>query len=85
MAALIYSLCALLALGVAALLWRQHSKSRSRLAFWIACCFTGLAATNIVLVVDKLLMPDTDLLLVRHAIALASMSLLLFGLIYEED
>jgi hypothetical protein len=84
-AAIIYSLCAALALGVAVLLWRQYAKSRSRLAFWIACCFTGLAANNVLLVIDKLVVPDTDLVLLRHGIALVSMSLLLFGLIYEEE
>jgi hypothetical protein len=78
-------LCAVLALGVAVLLWRQYAMSRSRLAFWIACCFTGLAANNVVLVIDKLVVPATDLQLLRHAIALVSVSLLLFGLIYEEE
>jgi hypothetical protein len=84
-AAIIYSLCALLALGVAVLLWRHYARTRSRLAFWIACCFTGLAANNVVLVIDKLVVPASDLQLLRHGIALVSMSLLLFGLIYEED
>jgi hypothetical protein len=85
MAAVIYSLCALLALGISLLLWRHYSQTRSRLGFWIACCFTGLAANNVVLVIDKLVVPDTDLQLLRHAIALLAMSLLLFGLIYEDE
>lgn len=85
MAAIIYSLCALLSLGIACLLWRQHGRTRSRVLFWSACCFSGLTINNILLVLDKLLLPQVDLSLARQLTALLSLSLLLYGLVCEDD
>lgn len=85
MASIIYGLCALLSFGIAFLLWRQHARTRSRVLFWSACCFTGLTINNLLLVADKLLLPAVDLSLARQMTALLALSLLLFGLIYEED
>lgn len=84
MAATIYSLCALMSLGVAVLLWRHYLATRSRLLFWSAVCFGGLTLNNVALVVDKLFWSG-DLGALRQIIALVSVSLLLFGLIYEEE
>jgi hypothetical protein len=85
MAPLIYSLCALLSFGVALLLWRHHGQTRSRLLFWSALCFSGLTVNNLLLVLDKVLWTDGDLSLLRQLTALASLSLLLFGLVYEDE
>ena len=85
MAAIIYSLCALLSLGIAGLLWRHHGKTRSRVLYWSALCFTGLTINNLLLVIDKLILPDVDLSPFRQITALLSLLLLLFGLIYEEE
>jgi len=85
MAAIIYGLCALLSMAIAWLLWRQHARTRSRMAFWSAWCFTGLAVNNLVLVFDKLLLPGGDLQLLRHLIALVAVCVLLFGLVYEDE
>ena len=85
MATIIYALCSLLSLGIAWLLWRSHAKSRSRVLYWSALCFSGLTLNNILLVADKLLFPGQDLSVLRLVIALASLSLLLYGLIYEDE
>jgi hypothetical protein len=85
MATIIYSLCSLLSLGIAWLLWRNHSGTRSRVQYWSAMCFSGLTVNNLLLVADKLLFPEADLGILRLVIALASLSLLLYGLIYEDD
>jgi hypothetical protein len=85
MATIIYSLCSLLSLAIAWLLWRSHAKSRSRVLYWSALCFSGLTLNNILLVADKLLVPGQDLSVLRLVIALASLSLLLYGLIYEDE
>jgi hypothetical protein len=85
MATIIYGLCSLLSLGIAWLLWRSHAKSRSRVLYWSALCFSGLTLNNILLVADKLLFPGQDLSVLRLVIALASLSLLLYGLIYEDE
>jgi hypothetical protein len=85
MAAIIYSLCTLLSLGIAMLLWRHHGKTRSRVLYWSALCFSGLTINNVLLVIDKLILPDVDLSPLRQVTALLSLLLLLFGLIYEEE
>jgi hypothetical protein len=85
MAELIYGLCTILSLAIAVMLWRQHRRSPSRMIYWTALCFTGLALSNLVLVVDKLVFPDIDLRVLRHSISLLSIGLLLFGLVYEDE
>ena len=85
MAALIYSLCALMSLGIAVMLWRSFARTRSRLLYWSAICFSGLSLNNIALVVDKLLLAEGDLSGLRQALALVSLAALVFGLIYEEE
>ena len=85
MAVLIYGLCTLLATVIAVMLWRQHRRSPSRMIYWTALCFSGLALSNLLLVLDKLVFPDMDLRLLRHSVSLLSIGLLLFGLVYEEE
>ena len=85
MAELIYGSCALLSLAIATMLWRQHRRGASRLIFWTAWCFSGLALSNVLLVVDKVFVPQVDLAAIRHAVSLVSIGLLLFGLVYEDD
>ena len=85
MAALIYSLCALTCLVAFGLLLRSWHATRHRLLFWSALCFAGLSINNLVLVADKLFLPEVDLTVLRLVVALAAMLLLLFGLIWEEE
>ena len=85
MAVAIYSLCMLLSIGVAALLWRHYRRTRARLLFWSALCFAGLTVNNLLLVLDKVVLHDADLSLLRQAVALGALALLLFGLTYEDD
>ena len=85
MAAIIYSLCALTALGCALLLLRGYRRSRYRLLLWSGLCFAGLTANNILLVIDKVALPEVDLSIWRTLVALIAMSILLFGLIWDSD
>ena len=85
MAAIIYSLCALFSLGISILLWTHFHRTRSRLLYWSALCFTGLTANNVLLVLDKLVLVGHDLALARQWTALASLALLLYGLVYEDE
>jgi hypothetical protein len=86
MAPVIYSLCALTSLTCLVLLWRSYSATGSRLLFWSAWCFLFLALNNLLLVVDKLILPvEVDLSLWRLVAALAAVVLLLIGLIWEES
>lgn len=82
MAAVIYALCALTAFACASLLALGARRSRSRMLFWCALCFAGLALSNALIVVDR--MVATDLGILRLGISLVSVSLLLYGLIFEE-
>lgn len=83
---LVYGLCALASLCCAVLLWRGYLRGGARLLFWSAWCFLLLTANNILLVVDKVILPvEVDLTYWRLASALAAVLLLLFGLIWEDD
>lgn len=85
MAIVIYSLCALTSLACAVLLWRGWLRTRTHLLFWSAVCFVLQTGNNILLVLDKELLPDVDLRLPRLLVAFAAACVLLFGLIWEED
>jgi hypothetical protein len=86
MSALIYSLCALTSLAAAVLLWRAWAGSRLPLLFWSALCFTMLTANNVLLVLDKVVwVVEVDLRLWRLATALAAVTVLLVGLVWEDD
>jgi hypothetical protein len=85
MAAAIYSLCALTSLACAALLLRGYARSRSGLLLWSGLCFAGLTANNVLLVLDKFVLPNVDLSTARLATAFCALALLVFGLIWESD
>jgi hypothetical protein len=83
MAELVYVLCALTSVVCAVLLLRGYRSSRTGLLLWSSLCFVGLALNNLLLLLDLFLVPDVDLGLWRSGTALASVGVLLFGLIWE--
>jgi len=85
MAALIYFLCALTCLAAFGLLLRSWLSTGHRLLFWSALCFAALSLNNLLLVVDKLMLPQMDLSTPRLVAALLGVLLLLFGLVWEEE
>ena len=85
MAKVVYVLCALTSALCAVLLLRAWASSRTRLLFWSGLCFCGLAINNILLVVDRAIVTGTDLSVVRSGSGLLSVSLLLYGLIWESS
>jgi hypothetical protein len=85
MAATIYSLCALIALLCAFMLLRGYFRQGYRLLLWSGLCFAGLTVNNVLLVLDKIFLPNVDLALPRITVALISMSVLLYGLIWDAD
>lgn len=82
MAALTYALCALAALACAIMLLLGARRTGSQMLFWSGLCFTGLAVSNALIAVDAVTVPDLGAL--RLVISLASVSLLLYGLLFEE-
>ena len=83
MAEATYVLCALASIACALLLLRGYLANRTRFLFWSSLCFTGLALNNILLFVDLVIVPGSDLSGWRNATALAGLMLLLFGLIWD--
>jgi hypothetical protein len=84
MAAAIYFLCALTCLGCFVMLVRAWRRSRHRLLFWSAISFGGMTVNNALLVADKVALPMVDLTELRLSVALVSLALLVFGLIWTE-
>ena len=83
MAEAVYVLCFLTSLVVAVLLARGWRASRQRLLAWSALCFVGLAANNLFLLFDRVLVPDVDFSLWRAASAVLGLGVLLYGLIWD--
>jgi hypothetical protein len=83
--AITYLLCAVTAFACFALLWRGWLSNRAALLFWSALCFAGLTVSNVLLVVDKLVLPDADLSPLRLAVTLVALLLLIFGLVWGDE
>lgn len=79
----VYSLCFLTSSACAWLLGRSYRRTGARLLLWSSLCFLLLAASNLLLVVDLLLVPAMDLRLGRLLLALAAVSVLLFGFVWD--
>ncbi len=85
MAEAVYVLCAVTSVACAALLARGYLRSRVRLLLWSSLCFVGLALNNLLLVVDLVVYREGDLSLLRTGSALAGLSLLVFGLVWDSE
>lgn len=62
--------------------WRR---TQARLLFWSALGFGFLAANNLLVFIDLILLPQVDLRPLRLAAALAAVGVLLWGLVWEAD
>ena len=86
MAAPIYSLCAMAAAICAYLLLQAYRRGGYRLLLWSGLCFVGLTLNNILLVIDKVILPtEVDLAMPRVLTALFAMMILLYGLIWDTE
>jgi hypothetical protein len=85
MAAIIYGLCALSALLCTILLLQAYLRGRYRLLLWSGLCFAGLTINNLLLVLDRLVLSDSDLSVWRTSVALLAMAILLYGLIWDAE
>lgn len=79
----VYLLCFATSAACALLLARSYRRSRARLLLWCAGCFLLLAANNLAVVVDLLLIPDMSFSLLRIALSLGAVSVLLFGFVWD--
>jgi hypothetical protein len=86
MAAAIYALCALTSMLCTWLLFRSYRRNGSRLLFWSGLCFAGLSVNNLLLIVDRLIYPESvNLSTWRLVAALVALLPLLYGLVWEEE
>jgi hypothetical protein len=85
MAVIIYGLCALTAAWCTYLLLQAYRRGKYRLLLWSGICFAGLTLNNLLLVLDKLVLPQLDLSVSRTSIALLAMTVLLYGLIWDTE
>ncbi len=83
MATFFYVMCALVSLLCSILLVRAYARSRLRLLLWSGICFLGLAVSNLLVFVDLIIFPETDLYILRLSTAAMAMLILLYGLIWE--
>ena len=81
--AIVYLLCFGTSAACAWLLMRSYRRSGARLLLWSGLCFVFLAANNLVVVLDLLVLTTWDMRLFRQALALAGVSTLLFGFIWR--
>jgi hypothetical protein len=85
LSAIIYGLCAAVALLCAVLLLAAWRRQGHRLLLWSGLCFAGLTINNVLLVLDKMVFLEVDLSPYRHATAVTSIVILLYGLIWDSD
>jgi hypothetical protein len=85
MATIIYFLCALTSSVCAFLLCKSYLKTRYFLLFWSSLCFIGLTINNLLVVLDRIVFPEVDLLSWRLTSTLISLMLMLVGLIWQGD
>ncbi len=85
MSAALYILTILTTLVCSVLLLRAWFRVRNGLLLWSGICFAGLTIDNILVFGDLVLFPSIDLYTYRLASVAISLSLLLFGLIWERQ
>ena len=84
-AACVYLMCAITSVLCAGLLLLKYRRSRLRLLFWSSLCFVGLAINNVLLFVDLVLVPNTDLSIVRTLPAVVGITLLVIGFVWDAE
>lgn len=83
MAEIVYTLCMLTSIGCAVLLLRSYARTRARLVLWCGLGFCCLAINNLLLVLDWVVLPETDLLPVRAISSVIAILIIDVGLIWE--
>lgn len=80
----LFILTSLTTLVCAVLLLRAYAKVRRRLLLWSGLCFAWLTVSNVLVILDLMVIPQ-DLYTYRLAAAAFAMVLLLYGLVWESQ
>lgn len=83
MCAALYVITILVTLFCAVLLLRAYARVRRGLLLWSGLCFVGLTIDSVLVLADMMLFPSVDLYTWRLASVAISVSLLVFGMIWE--
>jgi Family of unknown function (DUF5985) len=83
MASAVYILGSITSLICAILLLRGYIAGKRKLLLWSGLCFLGLAAANLLVFVDLIVLPQIDLYPLRLSVTAAAMVLLLIGSVWE--
>jgi hypothetical protein len=79
----VYALCFITSAACGLLLARNFIRTSVRLLLWSSLCFGLLAANNLTVIVDLLVLPESDLQIPRLAFSLSAVLILLFGFIWD--
>ena len=82
---ILYLLCIVTSLSCTVFLFRGYFRRKVRLLFWSALCFVGLTVNNVVVFLDVIVFPQTDLRVIRLAASLIGMLFLLYAFIWESE
>jgi cytochrome bd-type quinol oxidase subunit 2 len=82
---IIYIMCFIASMVCAVMLLRGFRRTGTRLLLWSGLCFSFLCLNNLAVLFDILVFPALDLQAWRHAAALAAVSVLLIGLVWESE
>lgn len=80
-----YVLCIGTAFLSSLLLLRAWRRSGTPLLFWSGLCFGLLGLSNLLVLIDRLWLPDFDSPGLRIGTAVLGVGLLLYGLVFERD
>ena len=81
--AAVYLLCFATSSACAYLLARSYKRTMARLLLWSALCFVLLAANNLLVILDLLVIESIDFRMWRIWTSLAAVGVLLFGFIWD--
>ena len=81
----LFLFAALTSFGCMALLFRGYARTGVRLLLWSALCFIFLTASNVLLFVDNVILPEIDLRPYRLSAALVGIGCLLYAFIWEAE
>jgi hypothetical protein len=82
-AEIVYVLCGVLSALCAGMLYSKYRATQTRFLLWSSLCFVGLAINNVILFIDMIIIPQTDISVIRMIPALLGVSVLIYGFLVD--
>jgi len=80
----VFMLCTATSGLCAWLLLRAYWRTRASLLVWSAVCFLLLTVNNLLVFLDIVLLPDTDLAMARLLSSLLAAGVLIYGFVWDQ-